>query len=550
MPASRIEHAMQILRDNPLLVLFLVAAVGYLAGKIEIAGFSLGVAAVLFAGLALGAIDPRLALPEIVQAFGLVLFVYGIGVSSGPGFFASFRRRGLRDNGVALAMLGAGAALTAALALALGLPGATAAGTFAGALTNTPALASVLESMKAHAAGGTPSNAPAVAYSVTYPMGVIGVIAAMWIARRFWGMDEASGALSVRSARASLRALENVTVRVTRPFATVGAAKEALREAGYPVLFGRMKRGGSVMLAVDTASLQRGDLVTLVGAEGDLIGAAAHLGEPSDEHIDLDRRVLDYRRMFVSSPEVTEKPLGSLRLPERFGAIVTRVRRGDVDLLPSADTSLDLGDRVRVLGPRERMGEIARFFGDSYKALAEIDVITFGVGVALGLLLGAVPIPLPGGSSFRLGLAGGPLVVGLVLGRLGRTGRLVWTLPYSANLTLRQLGLVLFLAGVGTRSGNAFVTTLQHGGAAIFAAGALVTCVVATTTLVVGRMMLRIPMPLLIGMVSGIHTQPAALAFATQQTESDQPNVGYASVYPLATIAKIVLAQLLLEALA
>jgi putative transport protein len=158
-------------------------------------------------------------------------------------------------------------------------------------------------------------------------------------------------------------------------------------------------------------------------------------------------------------------------------------------------------------------------------------------------------VPLPGGASFRLGLAGGPLVVGLVLGRLGRTGRLVWTLPYSANLTLRQLGLVLFLAGVGTRSGDAFVTTLRHGGLTIFLAGALVTCAVATTMLVVGRKVLGIPMPLLLGMVAGIHTQPAALAFASAQAKSDQPNVGYASVYPLATIAKIVLAQLLLALL-
>lgn len=540
---------MRILRDSPLLVLFLVAAAGYLVGQVEIAGFSLGIAAVLFAGLALGAIDPQLALPEIVQGFGLVLFVYGIGVSSGPGFFASFRRRGLRDNGVALGLLVGGAAISSALAVALGLSGATAAGAFSGALTNTPALASVIESMKTSAGSqGAASNAPAVAYSVTYPMGVIGVIVAMWLARRTMreGDDGDAGRPSLRPAP---RSLENLTVRVTRPFATVQAAKEVLHDAGLPTLFGRMKRGHTVSLATDGASLEPGDLVTLVGREGDLAEAAKTIGEPCEEHIDLDRRVLDFRRIFVSNPEVTEKPLASLRLPERFGAIVTRLRRGDVELLPESTTLLEPGDRVRVVAPRERMGDIARFFGDSYKALAEIDVITFGVGVALGLLVGSIPVPLPGGTSFRLGLAGGPLVVGLVLGRLGRTGRLVWTLPYSANLTLRQLGLVLFLAGVGTRSGDAFVTTLRQGGVVIFALGAIVTCVVAAAMLLVGRKVLRIPMPLLLGMVAGVHTQPAALAFAGQQTKSDQPNVGYAAVYPLATIAKIVLAQLLLALL-
>lgn len=535
---------MELLRDSPLLVLFLVAATGYLAGKVEVAGFSLGVAAVLFAGLAVGAVDPKLALPEIVQAFGLVIFVYGIGVSSGPGFFSSFRRRGLRDNGLTLALLGSGAALTGALALLFGLSGPTAAGAFAGALTNTPALASVLDAIK-----GTSGSAPAVAYSVSYPMGVIGVIVAIWVARRVWRLDEPGEPASLRSLGAAGRALENVTVRVTRPFATVGAAKRAMQEAGLPVLFGRMKRRDEVYIATDDASLEPGDLVILVGVEGSLDRAVAVLGEASEVRIDLDRRILDFRRIFVSSPEPTGKPLASLHLPERFGAIVTRIRRGDVELLPSAETVLELGDRVRVLAPRERMAQIAGFFGDSYKALAEIDVITFGLGIALGLLLGAMPIPLPGGSSFRFGLAGGPLVVGLVLGRLGRTGRLVWTLPYSANLTLRQLGLVLFLAGVGTRSGNAFVTTLRHGGGEIFLAGAIVTFTVATSMLVVGRKLLRIPMPILLGMVAGIHTQPAALAFATQQTKTDQPNVGYSSVFPVATIAKIVFAQLLLLAI-
>jgi putative transport protein len=400
----------------------------------------------------------------------------------------------------------------------------------------------VLETMQRGADPAT-RDAAAVAYSVTYPMGVIGVIAALWLAQQIAG----AGGGEAPGERAP--SLENVTVRVTRPFATVGAAKAALREAGLRALFGRIKRAERVRLATDGASLEVGDLVTLVCVADGLGRAVAMLGDRSDDEIDLDRHVLDYRRMFVSTPEVTEQPLSALRLPERFGATVTRIRRGDVDLLPDATSSLELGDRVRVVAPRERMTELARFFGDSYKALAEIDVITFGVGVTLGLLLGAIPMPLPGGSTFRLGLAGGPLVVGLVLGRLGRTGRLVWTLPYSANLTLRQLGLVLFLAGVGTRSGHAFVTTLQHGGVSIFLVGATVSSTVALAMLVLGRAVLHIPMPILSGIVAGIHTQPAVLAFATQQAKSDQPNVGYASVYPLATISKIVLAQLLLVVL-
>jgi putative transport protein len=222
------------------------------------------------------------------------------------------------------------------------------------------------------------------------------------------------------------------------------------------------------------------------------------------------------------------------------------VRRGDIEFLPDKTTVLELGDRVRVVAPPSRMDEISHWFGDSYKALSEMDVITFSLGIALGLLLGSIPIPTGAGASFKLGFAGGPLIVGLVLGRLGRTGPLTWSLPFSVNLTVRQMGLVLFLAGVGTRSGYAFVSTFREGGGlTVFAVGAVVTCMVALGSLWVGRRLLKIPMSVLIGMVSGVHTQPAALAFACEQTGNDLPNLGYAMVFPIATIGKILLAQLL-----
>ncbi|XXV10793.1 hypothetical protein WMF24_22190 [Sorangium sp. So ce1335] len=226
------------------------------------------------------------------------------------------------------------------------------------------------------------------------------------------------------------------------------------------------------------------------------------------------------------------------------------MRRGDVDLLPDDRTELELGDRVRVVAPRERMEAVARYLGDSFKAISEIDVITFSLGIALGLLLGAAPIPLPGGAPIKLGFAGGPLLAGLVLGRVGRTGPLVWTLPFSANLTLRQLGVVMFLAGVGTRSGYSFARTLQQGGAAaLIGSGAAITAVVALGTLIVGHRLLRIPMGTLTGMLAGIQTQPAVLAFSLEQARSDAPNTGYASVYPVATLVKIVAAQLLVRLL-
>lgn len=542
----------RLLAESPLLLLFVVSAAGFLVGRVKLGGFHLGVAAVLFVGLAFGALDPALKLPEFVQLFGLSLFVYTIGLSSGPGFFASLRRRGLRDALFAAGVLLAGAGLAAALGRLAGLSGAAVAGMFAGASTNTPALASALEVLKGApaAAREAGSSAAVVGYSVSYPLGVLGALGAIFFFQRRWRVDYDREPLSRRAAAALGQRLTNLTVRVTRDDAVGVTAAELRRRGELRALFGRMSRGGRLSIVTDETAFERGDLVGVVGCEEDARAAALLLGEITDEHLELDRHAIDYRRMFVSRPEVTERPLRELRLPERFGAIITRVRRGDVELLAEEDTQLELGDRVRVVAPRERLDEIARYLGDSYKALAEIDVITFSLGIALGLLLGSVPIPVPGGAPLKLGFAGGPLIAGLVLGRLGRTGPLVWTLPYSANLTLRQLGVVLFLAGVGTRSGHAFADTLRQGGAAaLVLCGAAITLTIALGTLLVGYRLLRIPMGILTGMLSGIQTQPAVLAFSTEQARSEVPSAGYASVYPVATLLKIVIAQLLVRLL-
>lgn len=537
---------LDLLADSPLLLLFVVAALGYPLGRIKIAGFSLGVAAVLFVGLAIGALDERLRLPELVYVFGLVLFVYPIGLASGAGFFASLRRQGLRDNAFILVMLLVAAGLAAAAHRLLGLSASHTAGLYAGSLTNTPALAGVIEALKGRGVTDPALAEPVVAYSLAYPFGVLGVIAAIALMQRWFKVDYAREARDLRDLGASGEHLETLTVRVTRPDIDARSIDGWRKAQGWRVIFGRYRRGDTLALVHGDTVLKPGDLVTVIGARPDLAAVAAFLGEASDEHLEFDHSQLDFRRVFVSNPEVANKRLRDLRLPQRFGALVTRVRRGDIDLLPSGDTRLELGDRVRVVARRERIPELSKFFGDSYKALSEIDVMTFGFGVAVGLMLGALPIPLPGGASFKLGFAGGPLVVALVLGALGRTGPIVWQLPYSANLTLRQLGLILFLAGIGTRSGHAFVTTLgQGGGLALFAAGAVITWLTALVTLVIGYRLLRIPMSLLIGMLAGLQTQPAVLAYAGEQTGNDLVNIGYATVYPLAMIAKILLAQAL-----
>jgi len=536
-----------LLRESPLLLLFVVASIGYLVGRVRVGGISLGVAAVLFVGLGASALDAKLQLPEVIPQLGLTLFVYTLGLASGPGFFSSFQKRGLRDAVIVSSTLAVGALVVAGAHFFLGVDASTAAGVFAGSLTNTPALAGVMQQLTASGAvvpGTASAAAPVVGYSIAYPMGVLGAIAAIAIAERL-GRGDGAPSPSLRPPGMGDRRITSRTLRVTSPDAIGKPAEALVKHNGWDVIFGRIRRGGTTSIIDDLTVLAADDRVTVVGPEEEVARVTRALGELAAESLEMDRSVIDYRRMFVTNPKVVGRPLSTLQLHQRFGAVVTRVRRGDVELLADEDMVLEAGDRVRVVAPRERLDELSAFFGDSYKAIAEIDVLTFGLGVAIGIAIGEIPIPLPGGVTFHLGAAGGPLIAGLVLGRLGRTGPLPWSLPYSANLTLRQLGLVLFLAGVGTRSGSTFAATIAKGGALpLFALGALVTALVATSIVLVGRR-LRIPVPVLAGMIAGIHTQPAALMFACERTRNETPNVGYTAVFPLATIVKIVFAQVL-----
>jgi putative transport protein len=544
---------LELLAQNPILLLFVVAAIGYPLGRFKIAGISLGVAAVLFAGLGIGSLSSEIKLPEVIYQFGLVLFVYTIGLSSGPGFFAAMKRRGLRDNLFVVCLLIAAGGLVGLAKLLLGLPATLAAGLFTGAFTNTPALAGVLETIKATASAANLERLvaePVVAYSVAYPMGVVAMLLSIALLERLWKIDYALETKRVPHFAGTGDGLTHQSVVVTSQEFRDEPISQVAHARGWNVVLGRYQHAGALSLIGPETKLEPGDVVSVIGHPNVVQEVTSAIGEPSSEALEADRRTMDFRRMVVSNPRIAGKKLAQLQLPQQFGALVTRVGRGDVDLLPSGNTVLELGDRVRIVSPAGRMSEVSSLLGDSYRAIAEIDVMTFGIGIALGLLIGSIPIPLPGGASFKLGFAGGPLIVGLILGALGRTGPILWQLPHGANLTLRQLGLILFLAGVGTRSGYAFASTLSSGGGlALFGAGIVVTTIIAMTTLWIGYSILRIPFPLLTGLLAGLQTQPAVLGFASERAGNDLPNVGYATVYPVATITKIVIAQLLLTLL-
>jgi putative transport protein len=537
-----------LLASQPLLLLFLVAALGFPLGRIPLAGSRLGVSAVLFSGLALGALDPRLKLPDIVYMLGLVLFIYPVGLSSGPSFFAAFRRKGLRDNAFVAGVLFAATAVAVLLRHLLRLRPDLAAGLFAGALTNTPALAAVLESA-AHNPGAD-AALPVVGYSIAYPVGVLGVILAIALAQRIWHVDYARESERLKEFGVTEVKLEARTLVVTNPRGLEVPITALAQDVAGGAIFTRAETERGVVRPGSDTRVVPGHRVTILGTVEELDRLQAILGVKAAEPLDLDRSRLDYRRIFVSSHEVAGRTIRDLKLPQRLDAVITRVRRGDVELRPDPDMVLELGDRVRVVAPPSHMADISAFFGDSYKALAEIDILTFGLGMFGGMLLGLVPIPIPGGVTLRLGLAGGPLVVGLVLGAKAVTGPFVWTMPYSANLTVRQIGLVLFFAGVGTKAGYAFFETLtKPSGAMLFGAGAVLTCSTALLALWIGHRVLRIPMSLLTGMLAGLQTQPAVLSYATEQTGNDLPNIGYATVFPTATVLKILLAQVIFAGL-
>jgi putative transport protein len=536
--------------ENPLLLLFLVAAVGYPLGRVKICGMSLGVGAVLFVGIAVGSLHPDLKSPEIVYVLGQALFVYTVGLAAGPAFVASLRRDGLRNNLlVAGSLVGAGA-ICILLQKSLHLTSGVAAGMFAGSLTTSPALAAVLDTVKQTAMAEQLDQLlaePVVGFSVTYPIGVIGVVLAISVVQRFWKIDYAAEAASLRGAEDDTSKNVTCTLKIHNldpPGSTI-AELGALH--GWSVLFGRIKRGDEFFMATPHTKLANGDLVMAVGDPDQLALVARAFGERRRD-IRIDRTEYEYRRIFVSNPGVVGRTIGQLNLKDRFGDVVTEVRRGDDDYQPRAEMVLELGDLVRVLAHRDHMEEVSAFFGNSYRKVSEVDIMTFSFGLVIGLCVGLIPFPFPGGGTLKLGFAGGPLIVALILGTYGRIGGMVWTLPYSVNMTVRQIGLTLFLASIGTRAGYTFVQTLSRGGGAlIFLAGASITFFACLTVLWVGYKLLKIPMSYLSGMVAGMHTQIAVLGYAKDQTGNDFPDQGYASVYPVATIGKIILVHLIVS---
>jgi putative transport protein len=540
----------KILIENPLMLLLLVAAIGYPLGRLKVYGLTLGVGAVLFVGLAFGALHPDMKAPAIVYIMGQALFVYTVGLSAGPSFVASFRSDGVKNNLFAAGVLCFSAALCIGLQKYLQLKPGIAAGIFCGSLTASPALGGALESIRQTAPGELLEKLlaePVVGFSVAYPIGVIGLMLTINICQKLWKVNYAAE-FEKLTKKETHESIVHCTIRVQRTLPAETTVQLLNDMNGCEVHFGRVKRDNEFFSATPATVLQVGDLVMVAGVAAHIERIATALGERrSKERIGLDRNEYEYRRIFVSSQQAVGRSISELHLDERFGDVVTLVRRGDNEFVPQPNMTLELGDVVRVLAHKSNLQEITAFFGNSYRKVSEADVMTFSLGLTIGLIVGLIPFPFPGGGSMQLGFAGGPLVVGILLGTFGRTGKMVWSLPYSTSMTLKQVGLVLFLAGIGTRSGYSLVTTLSHGGGAgIFICGVSITAATAFLALWIGHKVLKIPMCLVVGIVAGMHTSTPGLGYIKEQTGNDLPDQGYACVFPFATIGKIVLVHLVL----
>jgi putative transport protein len=549
-----VSSIIDFLAGNPLFLLFLIIGVGYLLGSIRVFGFSLGVAAVLFVGIAAGALDPRLNVPEVIYLIGLVLFVYTIGLQSGPIFFASFRKRGLRINGLAVGVLFVAAVLAVVLWKVLKLSIPAVAGLYCGSLTNTPALAASVETLKGLANQIKPNdlqafiNGPVVTYGLAYPFGVFGMILWMFLFAKIFKIDFAKEEAD-RLREAGAGEILSWTFLVTNPALEGKTVREALEFFSPPgFVLSRILHDGKADLVTGDTPLRVGDKVVAVGDVKSLERARLLFGKRTEE-FEAGLGSFVFQRIFVSRSSVIGRRIGELDLQKKFGATITRVRRGDIQFVPSAETVLEPGDGLRIMSKEENLEALKGFLGDSVKAMAESDFLSISAGILIGILVGMIPIPLPNGAVLKLGFAGGPLIVALILGKLERTGSIAWRIPYNANIALRQVGLVLFLAAIGTKAGQGLIETIKSGGLWVIAGGALITTFVAVAVVLIAYKAFKLPLSAVTGILSGIQTQPACLAYANQQAENELPNVWYATVYPASMVAKILLVQILISVL-
>ncbi|ROG23886.1 putative transporter [Klebsiella pneumoniae] len=536
-------------------VLALVAVVGLWIGNVKIRGVGFGIGGVLFGGIIVGHFVDQagvaLSSPMLhfIQEFGLILFVYTIGIQVGPGFFASLRVSGLRLNLFAILIVILGGLVTAVLHKLFNIPLPVVLGIFSGAVTNTPALGAGQQILRDLGVPFEVVDQMGMSYAMAYPFGICGILLTMWLVRLFFRINIEKEAQRFEESSGNGHAhLHTINVRVENPNLNQMAIQDVPMLNNDNIVCSRLKRGELLMVPAPGTLIQAGDLLHLVGRPEDLHNAQLVIGQEVATSLSTRGTDLKVERVVVTNEKVLGKKIRDLHVKQRYDVVISRLYRAGVELVASSSASLQFGDILNLVGRPEAIDAVAAELGNAQQKLQQVQMLPVFIGIGLGVLLGSIPLFIPGfPAALKLGLAGGPLIMALILGRIGSIGKLYWFMPPSANLALRELGIVLFLAVVGLKSGGDFVATLTQGdGLSWIAYGIFITAIPLLTVGILARMLAKMNYLTLCGMLAGSMTDPPALAFANNlHATSGAAALSYATVYPLVMFLRIITPQLL-----
>lgn len=536
-------------------VLALVAVVGLWIGNIKIRGVGLGIGGVLFGGIFVGHFADQLGLTlsaemlHFIQEFGLILFVYTIGIQVGPGFFASLRVSGLRLNLFALGIVVMGGLVTAILHKLFEIPLPVVLGIFSGAVTNTPALGAGQQILRDLGIAPDAVDQMGMSYAMAYPFGICGILLTMWLVRVLFRINVDDEAKKHESTITNGHMLiKTINIRVENPNLNHMAIQDVPILNSVNIICSRLKRDEMLMVPSPGTVIQLGDLLHLVGQPGDLHSAQLVMGQEVDTSLSTRGTDMRVERVVVTNEQVLGKKIRDLQVKERYDVVISRLNRAGIELVASPDASLQFGDILNLVGRPSSIDAVADMVGNAQQKLQQVQMLPVFIGIGLGVLLGSIPLYVPGFPvALKLGLAGGPLIMALILGRIGCIGKLYWFMPPSANLALRELGIVLFLSVVGLKSGGDFIHTLTQGeGISWIGYGIVITAVPLLTVGILARMLAKMNYLTLCGMLAGSMTDPPALAFANNlHATSGAAALSYATVYPLVMFLRIITPQLL-----
>ena len=535
-------------------LLALVAVIGLWIGHFKIKGVGLGIGGVLFGGILVAHFTTQYGIKldshtlHFVQEFGLILFVYTIGIQVGPGFFASLRQSGLTLNGLGILIVALGALVTILIYKFADIPLDVALGIYSGAVTNTPSLGAGQQILSELGMSQTTSNM-GMAYAMAYPFGICGILLSMWLIRLFFKIkvDEEAANFEKESGH-DKEALKSMSLKVTNTNLNGIHLIEIPGFDDEDVVCSRLKRGELVIVPKADTDVQLGDILHLVGNPEGLKKMHLIIGEEVDIPVASLSGKIRSERVVVTNEKVLGKQICHLGIHQKYGVVISRLNRAGVELVPTAHTTLQFGDVLHMVGKTDILNQAISVIGNAKQKLLQVQMLPVFIGIGLGVLLGSIPFYIPGFPvALKLGLAGGPLVVALILARIGSIGKLYWFMPPSANLALREIGIVLFLAVVGLKSGGSFVDTLTNGsGLEWMGYGIFITLVPLMIVGVIARLYAKLNYLSLCGLLAGSMTDPPALAFANELKEgSGAASLSYATVYPLTMFLRIISPQLL-----